>query len=162
MNKVIVIMVMGLFGLLCAEAGAGTKDKGKSDDIQTQYIERLSKTHHDLLELADDKITNAFKKNTQRKLETLELQYKNRVPLDLQLKRKKIDDEDIRIQAKTSDLEKSIEDLRLDALKYYKGKMPVWLKKEWEKETLKFAREQLKKSEEGLKQAEELAAESKK
>jgi hypothetical protein len=143
MKKLIMSAVILVLGLLSVESGA--KDIGRPDDIQTQYIEQLKTIDNDILKLYFDQEMNDAHTKTQQQMELLEVSYRGRVPLELQIKRAEIEADQTRIYSETSKLEKNRETLKLDALKYYKGQMPKWLKNAWDKEMSKYLAEQSKK-----------------
>ena len=151
-KKVMVNKIDKLF-----QASLAAKDSGKGDEIQAQYYKRLLSIDSDLLKLEDDNSVYYFAQDSTRKLELLESQYLGHETNETQMREVKNDLENSRIVAKTAELEKARADLKLDALKYYKGKMPKWLKGVWNKEDGDFGAERLAKSAELLKKAQELS-----
>lgn len=128
--------------LLCLlPAIAFAKD---TDAIQKQYLSRLTDNGEAILKLESDQALNYSRLSTQRKLELLEVQYRGRVPSDVREARQKLESDDARFKEKISELEKERENLKLDALKYYRGKLPKSLDKKWGAEDQRYMVERMR------------------
>jgi hypothetical protein len=136
MKKVIFLMVASVISMVFY-ADVYAKDKGQPDDIQTQYIERQRTLNDDLIQMGKDQAICDIHIEMVQQLELIDAKM-GRSSLDTRIKRKEVDLEQSRINSSTQELRKNRDDLKLDALKYYKGKMPTWLKSEWDKEQKKF------------------------
>jgi len=142
--------VVGLCGSVLAASGSKVKkpqavtsqpetikeanpqvEDDKPDDIQKQYLERLINTNAELKHAYLTLLKNVRLTQLQHERIMLELKYRGRVPRDVEAIGQEIKDEERRTEDKKRDLEKDKDNLKLDALKYYHGKMPNWLSQKW-------------------------------
>jgi hypothetical protein len=106
----------------------------KPDDIQKQYLSRLSDINFEVESAHLTLLFNFRRNKIQHAMVMNELRYRGRIPNDVQMKGQELKDEKTRTEGKIKDLKREKENLKLDALKYYNGKMPEWLSEEWQKE----------------------------
>jgi septal ring factor EnvC (AmiA/AmiB activator) len=106
------------FGVSCTDTNKQSKSTETitqkqndiPDEIQEQYIKRL----RDINSQLQDEHRTLF---TIRK--------------GLSFDRHRVEDREAKSEAKIKELEKEKDNLKLDALKYYHGKMPGWLSENW-------------------------------
>lgn len=108
--------------------------ENEPDEIQKQYLKKLENMNLEL-EVASINEIGCFRfSEIQHKRELLDLQYRGRISRDVEKSRQELEDKKEKAKTKIEEVEKAKVDLRLDALKYYNGKMPIWLSKEWSEE----------------------------
>lgn len=101
-------------------------------EIRMQYMSKLRKINYEIqLEHINLKY-NDKKRDIQYREELInDLAYRGRVPYSAEKKRDRIEDEEKYSNEHIKKLEMEKEDLKLDAIKYYKGTLPPEFSKEW-------------------------------
>ena len=110
------------------------KDNNVLDDIQKQYINNLSNINAELESIYPEsfRYEKLFALNHEMKILNLKL-YGKILP-KTESDEIRYRDEDEKFKAKEKKLKNDKNNLKLDALKFYKGKMPTTLKKKWDQE----------------------------
>ena len=109
-------------------------ESNKPDDIQKQYLERLSNINLELKKAYITLLLNVRQTRLQHERTMLELGYRGSIPHDVEARGQEIKDEEIRTEDKKTNLERDKANLKLDVLKYYNGKLPEWLSRKWQEE----------------------------
>lgn len=138
MKKILIVLMGFAVLILLGSDVRAASDEG--DELQRQYLVKLMKI--DLgLEIAHIQLRGNFEQSkSHQKSELLELQYRGRIPHDVEMRGQELKDEEARTEENIKDLEREKENLKLDALKFYNGKMPKWLSKKWQKEETDYSK----------------------
>lgn len=100
-------------------------------EIRSQYIRKLLTLNSAIIRENYNLLYNYEKTALHLEEERNELAYRGRIPYVVKLKGKELEDDKNRIKSKIEELKNDKDDLRMDALKYYRGKLPLELKKAW-------------------------------
>lgn len=111
-----------------------TNQPEQSDEIQQQYLKSLKiiNLELDIENIAISKDYKLFKLQDEREL--LELNYRGKISYTAKMDRDKLENEEARTKENIKNLNRDKENLKLDALKFYNGKMPKWLSEKWQEE----------------------------
>ncbi len=103
-------------------------------ELQMQYMSKLRRINLNIKNAYIDLKYNDQMLKLQQREELNELSYRGRVPRSVEEKKDKINADNKNANDKIKKLEMDKEDLKLDALKYYKGNLPAELSENWNKE----------------------------
>jgi cytoplasmic iron level regulating protein YaaA (DUF328/UPF0246 family) len=140
MKRFFLIICCLLIPGLCF-AASKKKVTQEPDEMQQTYIDSLRDNSEQLIKTYRNLELNDLKMRNQRKLENLELDYRGKIPKEVTESGKKLEDEEKDFNTSKTKLEQARKDLKMDAMKYYKGKLPKWLKDEWMQEEIKSSSE---------------------
>lgn len=113
-------------------------DDKNSDELQKQYFDKL---WHINMAIKDEHFNQrmlSIQNKSHHKKVMLELNYRGRIPHDVEMEGQELKDRDMRTKEKINNLEREKENLKLDVLKYYNGKMPKWLLGRWQEEESRY------------------------
>lgn len=140
MKRFFLIICCLLIPALCF-AASKKKVTQKPDEMQQTYIDSLRDNSEQLKNTYNNLELNDKKMRNQNKLEKLELDFRGYIPKETTEGRKKLEDDEQTLNTSKTKLEQARKDLKMDAMKYYKGKLPKWLKDEWMQEEIKSSSE---------------------
>ena len=141
--KIMLYMCLVLSVIIIGETQA-KNNMAEPDANQKQYLQQLIANSNEILKLEEEYITNYRRIRSQRQLEMLELKSRGRVPSNVEMDGQNLEKENARILSEQSRLEKDRENIKLDTLKFYKGKIPRWLDEKWDSEDHRFITERIK------------------
>jgi len=104
------------------------------DDIQNQYINNLSNINAELENIYQKyyKYQKLYALNQELKI--INLKSSGKISPEAERQETKYRDEEESLKKRRKELKNDKNSLKLDALKFYKGKMPAALKKKWDEE----------------------------
>ena len=127
---VLVIIIASLIKFSLASA---------QDDLQREYLTKLSAINSEIKRLCPQLLQNEERGERLDELYFLDLRAHNfKTSANQRRLEQELKDDRERYKTKIEGLKNDKDNLKLDILKYYSGKMPDWLKEEWSKEERDF------------------------
>lgn len=108
--------------------------------VEEEYTSKFRKIHFDLKIKRLDLLLIMNRKLNIGGQQKLDLDYKGRISDDLRIQEQDTKNEETRIKEDISKLEQDRDNLKLDAAKYYRGKLPKSLEKKWREITVDYSK----------------------